>query len=82
MLNKIQHNKVIEPKTQLVIEPKFSLPLPPPKDAAPTDNNEKPIAVTTLAETIGVISLSQYLAKRPKTPSIKPPTNTAPTMAL
>ena len=60
MLNKIQHNKVIEPKTQLVIEPKFSLPLPPPKDAAPTDNNEKPIAVTTLAETIGVISLSQY----------------------
>ena len=38
--------------------------------------------VTTLAATIGDISLIQYNAKRPRTPSTIPPTRTAPTMAL
>lgn len=63
-------------------EPNRSFPLPPPKEEAPTDNKENPMAVTTLAETIGVMSLVQYFAKRPMVPSIKPPTITAPTMAL
>ena len=82
MLNNIQHNKVIVPNIQLEAEPKFSLPLPPPNEEAPTERSEKPIDVTTLADTIGVISLSQYLANNPRIPSIIPPTSTAPAMAL
>ena len=39
------------------------------------------MAVTTLAETIGEISLIQYLANRPRTPSIMPPMSTAPIIA-
>ena len=35
---------------------------------------EKPIEVTTTAETIGVINFRQYLANKPKTPSNMPPT--------
>lgn len=41
------------PRIQFVADPKFSLPLPPPKEEAPTESREKPIAVTTLAATIG-----------------------------
>lgn len=56
ILKRIQLNNVIVPIIQLVAEPKFSLPLPPPKEDAPTDRSENPIEVTTLADTIGVIS--------------------------
>lgn len=55
ILNKIQHNKVMLPKIQLVAEPKESLPLPPPKEEAPTESKEKPMAVTTVEDTIGVM---------------------------
>ena len=72
---------MIVPKIQFVAEPKLSFPLPPPNDAAPTDNNENPIAVTTLAATIGVMIFVQYFANSPKIPSMIPPTNTAPTIA-
>lgn len=43
------------PKIQLVAEPKESLPLPPPKEEAPTESREKPMAVTTVEDTIGVM---------------------------
>src|SRR5574344_109127 len=81
ILNPIQHNNVNVPRIQFFTEPKFSLPLPPPNDEAPTDNNENPIAVTTLAATIGVINFVQYFAKSPSRPSTIPPTSTAPTIA-
>ena len=65
----MQASRVIEPKTQFCHEPKFALLLPHPKELAPTDKREKPIAVTTQADTIGLISFIQYLAKRPRIPS-------------
>ena len=37
------------------------------------------MAVTTEAATMGVIIFRQYFAKRPRVPSIRPPTMTAPT---
>ena len=74
ILKRIQQSSVNVPRIQFVAEPKVSLPLPPPKEAAPT--------VTTVAATIGVIRRSQYFARSPKIPSIIPPTNTAPTIAL
>lgn len=70
------------PKIQFVAEPNVSLPLPPPKEDAPTESREKPIAVTTVEDTIGVISLIQYFASSPRIPSMIPPTMTAQTMAL
>ncbi len=82
ILKIIHESNVIVPRIQFVAEPKFSLPLPPPKELAPTERREKPMEVTTLAATIGDISLIQYFAKRPRTPSTIPPTRTAPTMAL
>ena len=81
MLNKIQASKVMHPRIQCSAEPKVSLPLPPPNDEAPTDKSEKPMAVTTLAATTGVISLIQYFAKSQRVPSMIPPTKTAPIMA-
>ncbi len=45
------------PRIQLEAEPKFSLPLPPPKELAPTESREKPMAVTTEAATMGVRNL-------------------------
>lgn len=42
------------PRIQFVADPKFSLLLPPPKEDAPTESREKPIAVTTLAATIRI----------------------------
>ena len=78
----MQLRSVTVPKIQLVAEPKASLPLPPPKEAAPTERSEKPIEVTTLAATIGVISFIQYLANSPSVPSIRPPINTAPIIEL
>ena len=80
--NNRQHKRVTTPKIQFSTDPKFSLPLPPPKEAAPTESSEKPIAVTTLAATTGVISFVQYFANSQSTPSMIPPTNTAPTIAL
>ena len=82
ILKIIHESNVIVPRIQFVAEPKFSLPLPPPKELAPTERREKPMEVTTLAATIGDISLIQYFAKRPRTPSTIPPTRTAPTMVL
>ena len=41
----------------------------PPKERAPTENNENPIAVTTEAATTGVIHFFQYLASNPNVPS-------------
>ena len=82
ILKIIHESNVIVPRIQFVAEPKFSLPLPPPKELAPTERREKPMEVTTLAATIGDISLIQYFAKRPRIPSTIPPTRTAPTMAL
>ena len=81
ILNKMQASSVTPPNTQFSQAPKFLLPLPPPKELAPTDNNEKPMDVTTLAATIGATILIQYLANNPKTPSTIPPINTAPTIA-
>ena len=81
MWNSRQQIRVTVPRIQFDGAPKFSLPLPPPKEAAPTDNRENPIEVTTLAETIGVISFIQYFANSPRIPSISPPTRTAPTIA-
>ena len=65
ILKRIQQSSVNVPRIQFVAEPKVSLPLPPPKEAAPTDNKENPIAVTTVAATIGVIRRSQYFARSP-----------------
>ena len=50
-----------------------SLPLP--------TTDENPMAVTTLADTIGAISFSQYFANKPKMPSIIPPMRTVPIIA-
>ena len=82
MLNNRQQSNVNTPKIQFVAEPNSLLPLPPPNEDAPTESSEKPIAVTTLAATIGVIILVQYFAKRPSTPSTIPPIKTAPTIEL
>ena len=68
------------PSSRLYQAPKSSAPLPPPKDEAPTLSSEKPMAVTTDAATMGVTMRHQYLASRPKTPSMQPPTMTAPSM--
>ena len=69
--------KVIVPRIRFCEEPKSSV-YPPPKDLAPTVKREKPIAVTTVAATIGEIILLQYFASRPKVPSKMPPIRTAP----
>ena len=52
------------PKIQFVAEPNVSLPLPPPKEDAPTESREKPIAVTTVEDTIGVISLNPVFCQQ------------------
>ena len=70
------------PKAIFLGEPKSGAPLPPPNDAAPTLSSEKPMAVTTTAATIGEMMRRQYLANRPSTPSMTPPTMTAPMAAL
>ena len=69
---------MIVPNIQFSAEPKSIAPVPPPNDDAPTDKSENPIAVTTVAETIGATTFIQYLANSPNIPSIMPPTRTAP----
>ena len=81
MWNRMQQSSVTEPRIQFVAEPKSSLPLPPPKEFAPTVSREKPMAVTTLAETIGAMILSQNFANSPRMPSTSPPMRTAPMIA-
>ena len=44
----------------------------------PVDSRLKPIVVTTQAETMGLTNRRQYFAVRPRTPSMQPPTMTAP----
>jgi len=77
MLQPIQVSKVTVAMIKFSLEPKSSL-YPPPKERAPTVKREKPMAVTTVAATMGVMILFQYFAKSPKTPSKQPPTMTAP----
>lgn len=81
MWNRIQQSSVTEPRIQFSAEPKSALPLPPPKEVAPTVSSEKPIAVTTLADTIGAMTLIQNFAKSPSMPSTMPPMSTAPIIA-
>ena len=69
------------PSSRLRGLPKSAAPLPPPNDVAPTESNEKPMEVTTTAATMGVMSLRQYRANRPSTPSMQPPTMMAPMAA-
>ena len=71
----------MRPRVRFCQLPKSSAPAPPPKLSAPTDNNENPIEVTTIAETMGGTKRCQYLAVRPSTTSSRPPTMTAPTTA-
>ena len=66
---------------QFFTDPKSSAPVPPPKEEAPTDSSEKPMAVTTEADTIGVMIFVQYFARSPRHPSMIPPMSTAPIMA-
>ena len=44
----------------------------------PVDSRLKPIVVTTQAETMGLTNRRQYFAVRPRSPSMQPPTMTAP----
>lgn len=74
----MQLTRVTIPSIQLLAEPKSAAPVPPPKEAAPTERSENPIAVTTVAATIGEITFIQYFAKSPRSPSTIPPINTAP----
>lgn len=63
---------------QFLAEPKSAEPTPPAKEFAPTGSSEKPIAVTTVAATIGEMILIQYFANSPRMPSTRPPTITQP----
>ena len=56
-------------------------PEPPPKEAAPTPSSENPIEVTTTAATMGVMIRRHQRANKPSSPSMRPPTMTAPTSA-
>ena len=44
----------------------------------PVEGRLKPIVVTTQAETMGLTNRRQYFAVRPRSPSMQPPTMTAP----
>ena len=80
--NSRQVTREMLPRARLVQEPKSAAEVsPPPKEVAPTPSREKPMAVTTDAATMGLISQRQYLASRPRTPSIRPPAMTAPSTA-
>lgn len=50
---------VTVPRIQFFAEPKSAAPVPPAKDEAPTVSSEKPIAVTTVAATMGATILIQ-----------------------
>ena len=81
ILKIIQHSNVIVPSIQFCTEPKSAFDAPPPNESAPTDKSENPIAVTTVAATIGDTILIQYLDKSPSIPSTIPPISTAPIIA-
>ncbi len=76
-----QATKEIKPSVRFCQLPKSLAPSPPPKLVAPTDNSEKPIDVTTMAETIGGTNRRQYLDVRPNATSSRPPSTTAPATA-
>ena len=61
--------------------PKSLAPSPPPKDLAPTESREKPMEVTTTAETMGEMALRHQVAVSPRRTSNRPPTRTAPMTA-
>ena len=69
------------PRMRFVALPKSSAPEPPPKEAAPTPSSENPIEVTTTAATMGVMIRRHQRANKPSSPSMRPPTMTAPTSA-
>ena len=71
-------SRVTLPTIQFSAEPKSEAPCPPAKLLAPMGSSDTPMAVTTVAATTGEMSFIQYLAHRPSTPSIRPPTITAP----
>ena len=73
-----QARSVTVPTIQLFMLPKSGAPIPPANELAPMGRSEKPIAVTTVAETTCGMSLIQYLTKSPSSPSTRPPTMTAP----
>ena len=47
-------------------------------DKMPVESRLKPMVVTTQAETMGLTKRRQYFAVRPRSPSMQPPTITAP----
>ena len=73
--------KETKPRVRFCQLPKSLAPEPPPKDVAPTLSSEKPIEVTTIADTIGGTKRRQKRAVKPNTSSSRPPTITAPTTA-
>ena len=73
-------SRVTIPITRLGTEPKSSA-YPPPKDRAAVLSRDRPIPVTTTAETMGGIIRFQYRAVRPRIPSNTPPASTVPTTA-
>ncbi len=64
---------------RLGTEPK-SCTFPPPKERAAVLSRERPMPVTTTAETTGVISRRQARAVSPRIPSNTPPAITVPTI--
>ena len=56
-----QVSKVTVPTIQLCMAPKSAAPCPPANELAPIGNNEKPIAVTTVAATTGDMILTEKI---------------------
>ena len=73
-----QVSRVTPPVTQWGTDPKSST-YPPPKDRAAVLSRDRPMPVTTTAETTGAMIFRQYRAVRPRSPSKTPPTSTVPT---
>ena len=59
ILKPMQLNRVMVPTMMYLASPKLGLPKPPPKELAPTAKRLKPMEVTTVAETMGGMSLRQ-----------------------
>ena len=76
-----QHRSVTVAMVIFCQLPKSAAPSPPPKDFAPTASSEKPIEVTTTADTIGGIIRRHHVAVRPRATSNSPPIMIAPITA-
>ena len=66
------------PRNRFSGEAKSGAPEPPANVSAPVESSEKPIEVTTTAETIGPMKRRQYFASRPSTNKMRPPAMTDP----